>query len=90
MIGEIFERKVDDRGRVVVSNFLEGKKVYIVDLGNGYFVTEYKDLAETVSKNAIKAYKEIFALLVESYGLTAEEVKKFVEEEIGREVSSGH
>lgn len=39
MIGSVSSDKVDDKGGVLISR-LKGKKVYLVDLGSGYFITD--------------------------------------------------
>lgn len=57
--------QADWNGRVTISR-LENKKVYIVNLGSGYFVTEYKELAEEVSKKAD----------IEDFGMTLESANK--------------
>lgn len=63
MIGEITE--------VTLKN---GKKVYVVDLGNAFYVTEHKELAEKVSKIADEVFEEEFTRFVEETNITPEEV----------------
>jgi DNA-binding transcriptional regulator YhcF (GntR family) len=84
MIGKILLRKADEKGRILISEFKE-KKVYLVNLGSGYFVTDNRSVAEKVAENASKAFDEEFLKLVEELGITAEEAKKILEKETLKE-----
>ncbi|MCY0858883.1 MAG: VapB-type antitoxin [Sulfolobaceae archaeon] len=63
MIGEIVERKADEKGRVYIPEY-KSKKVYLVNLGNGYFITDDEGLAKAVSEKASSFFKEEFLRLV--------------------------
>ncbi len=81
MIGEKVDRKVDEKGRVYVPEY-KSKVVYLVDLGNGYFITDDGELAEAVSKRASEFFKEEFLRLVEE--LDFGDVHEEAEEELSR------
>ncbi|BDC18026.1 VapB-type antitoxin [Acidianus sp. HS-5] len=83
MIGEIFVKRADDKGRILISGF-KGKDVYIIDLGSGYFITDSKEVAEVVSRHASKAFSDEFLKLVEE--LFPEEVEEIVEKEVVNKV----
>jgi hypothetical protein len=85
MIGKILLRKVDEKGRILISEFKE-REVYLVNLGSGYFVTDNKSIAEKIAENASKAFDEEFLKLVEELGISEEEVEKILEKEILKEV----
>jgi len=85
MIGKILLRKVDEKSRILISEFKE-REVYLVNLGSGYFVTDNKSIAEKIAENASKAFDEEFLKLVEELGISEEEVEKILEKEILKEV----
>jgi len=85
MIGKILLRKVDEKGRILISEFKE-REVYLVNLGSGFFVTDNKSIAEKIAENASKAFDEEFLKLVEELGISEEEVEKILEKEILKEV----
>jgi len=82
---KILLRKVDEKGRILISEFKE-REVYLVNLGSGYFVTDNKSIAEKIAENASKAFDEEFLKLVEELGISEEEVEKILEKEILKEV----
>ncbi|AOL17723.1 VapB-type antitoxin [Sulfolobus sp. A20] len=81
MIGEKVERKVDEKGRVYIPEY-KGKKVYLIDLGNGYFLTDNQELAEAASKKASNFFTEEFIRLVTE--LDFKEVHEEAEEELSK------
>ncbi|MCI2415713.1 MAG: AbrB/MazE/SpoVT family DNA-binding domain-containing protein [Candidatus Aramenus sp.] len=83
MIGEKIEKKVDDKGRIYIPKY-KGKKVYLVDLGNGDFLTDNEELAEAVSKKASSFFNEEFLRLVTE--LDFKEIHKEAEEELSNSV----
>lgn len=64
----------------------DGTKIYIVNLGNAYFVTPYKELADEVSKDVDKVFDKEFIKHVEGYEITllstVEEMKNIILREL--------
>lgn len=85
MIGKIFVRKADEKGRVMIAEY-KRKEVYIVDLGSGYFVTDKKDVAEKVSENSANVFSNEFLRLVEEIGISENEINDILEKEITKKV----
>ncbi|AAY81249.1 hypothetical protein [Sulfolobus acidocaldarius] len=83
MIGEKFERKADEKGRIYIPEY-KGKTVYLVDSGHGYFITSDKGLADAVSKNASSFVTEEFLRLVTELDLQLEDVHKEAENELAK------
>jgi len=85
MIGKIFVRKADEKGRVIITEY-KRKDVYIVDLGSGYFITDKKDIAEKVSENSANVFSNEFLRLVEEIGISENEINDILEKEITKKV----
>lgn len=85
MIGKIFVRKADEKGRVMIAEY-KRKEVYIVDLGSGYFVTDKKDVAEKVSENSANVFSNEFLRLLEEIGISENEINDILEKEITKKV----
>ncbi|QKR00870.1 VapB-type antitoxin [Metallosphaera tengchongensis] len=81
MIGEIVQRKVDEKGRVYTPEY-RSKRVYLVNLGNGYFITDNEELAEAVSERASSFFNEEFLRLVTELDLG--NIHEKAEEELSR------
>lgn len=69
-------------GKITEETLKNGKKVYFVDLGNAFYVTFDKDLAEKVSEIARQAFEEVFDKFVEESNVTPEEIDELVSKSI--------
>lgn len=84
-------RRVDSKGRVVIGREYAGTEVYVVRVGNGYYVTPSKEEAELVRRRGLDAVLETYYRLLDFLGEpTPEEVEKVAEEDIWRGASSTH
>jgi hypothetical protein len=82
-------RKVDGEGRLCLGMFYAGKTVYVVEVGGGFVVTQYGDLAERARALGVKALLEVYYRLLDLVGEpVAEDVKRAVEEAVWRNASS--
>ncbi|WP_148682680.1 hypothetical protein [Pyrobaculum ferrireducens] len=82
-------RKVDGRGRIVIGREYAGRRLYVVKVGGGFFITPDRELAERVRSEGIRAVLDAYYKLLDVVGEPApEEVERLVEEELWRGVSS--
>ncbi|AWR98957.1 hypothetical protein [Metallosphaera hakonensis] len=83
MIGQILIRKVDEKGRILTSDY-KNKEIYLIDLGSGYFITDKKEVAEKVAEKASKAFEEEFLKMVEELSITPAEIERIVNNAVSR------
>lgn len=64
-----------------------GTKIYVINLGDAYFITPYKGLIEEVSKDSKKVFDKEFIRAVEEYEITPPNVRKEMRDIIERELN---
>ncbi|MFB6491387.1 MAG: hypothetical protein TU35_009180 [Thermoproteus sp. AZ2] len=83
------KRRVDSRGRISIGVENAGKVMYVVKIGDSYFVTPDEGKAEEVKRRGLEVVLSAYMRLLEELGEPSpEEVEEAVEEELWRGASS--